>query len=149
MPAMRTAAVAALALVACVDMDEGGSSIVGTSGDVQTEPGTYVGYRVVSPCEARHVNIGLVGMGSVELTDVADITAAGQEMAASMRDIASIWGYGGYGLACEAGVGTQFYSNNWQDVDTIIARVGQYLRDHDYTMQVGISVSGIPVPHAD
>jgi len=144
---MRLPLVAVLALGACVDMDDRGSTIVGTSGDVSTEPGDYVGYRVVLPCEDRYVNIGVIGTGSVDLTEVADISAAGQELAATLRDVSSIWGYGGYGLACEPGVGTQIYTDSWQDVDALIGRIGEYLRDRDYGLQVGLSVGSQPVPH--
>jgi hypothetical protein len=144
---MRFPLAVVLALGACVDMDDRGSTIVGTSGDVMTEPGDYVGYRVVLPCEDRYVNIGVIGTGSVDLTEVADISAAGQELAATLRDVTSIWGYGGYGLACEPGVGTQIYTDNWQDVDALIGRIGDYLRDRDYGLQVGLSVGSQPVPH--
>ncbi len=132
---------------ACVDMDTSGKPIEGTSADVTTEPGTYVGYRVVLPCEDRYVNIGVVGTGSVALAEVEDISAVGQELAASMRDITSIHSWGGYGLACEPGVGTSLTTDNWHDVDAIIGRVGDYLRDRDYKVQVGVSVGSIPVPH--
>ncbi len=139
--------VAALASGACVDMDTGSAPIVGTSGDVMTEPGAYVGYRVVLPCEERYANIGVIGTGSVVLTDIADISAAGNELAAAMADIKSIWGYGGYGLACEPGVGTQIHTSSWQDVDVLIARIGVYLGERDYGLQVAISVDSPPVPH--
>jgi len=138
----------ALALVgACVDMDDSSSSIVGTSGDVETEPGDYVGYRVVTPCEDRYVNIGVIGTGSLELTEVADIAATGQELAATLRDVPSIWGYGGYGLSCEPGVGTSIDTNNWQDVDMLVVRIGEFLRERDLSLQVGVRVGGVPVPH--
>lgn len=148
MLAMRLPLIAAVALSgACVDMGDGGKPIEGTSGDVMTEPGDYVGYRVVLPCEDRYVNIGVIGTGSVALTDTADIGAAGQEIAASMRDITSIHSWGGWGLACEPGVGTTITTDNWNDVDAIISRVGEYLRERDYAVQVGISVQTIAVPH--
>ena len=132
---------------ACVEMDRGGTPIVGTSGDVMTEPGAYVGYRVVLPCEDRYVNIGVIGTGSVELTAIEDISAAGNDLAASLGDIKSIWGYGGYGLACEPGVGTTIYTSNWQDVDALIGRIGVYLDERDYGLQVSLSVDSPPVPH--
>jgi len=140
-------AIVMCALSGCVDMDDRAPTIVGTSGDVTTEPGDYVGYRVALPCEGRYVNIGVIGTGTVELTEVADISGAGQDLAATLRaDFPSIWGWGGYGLACEPGVGTNISTNNWQDVDALIARIGTYLHDHDYALQVGVSVDSIPVP---
>lgn len=135
------------ALGACVDMDDHGSTIVGTSGDVATEPGTYTGYRVVLPCEDRYVNIGVIGTGAVALTEAVDISAAGQELAASLRELSSIWGFGGYGLSCEPGVGTTIYTDSWQDVDVLIGRIGEYLHERDFGLQVGISVGSQPVPH--
>jgi hypothetical protein len=137
-----------LALGACVDMDTAGKPIEGTSGDVVTEPGDYLGYRVVLPCEDRYVNIGVIGTGAVELTEVADISTVGQELALSMRgDMPSIHSWGGYGLSCEPGIGTSLTTDNWKDVDAIISRVGQYLRERDYAVQVGIRVESIPVAH--
>lgn len=130
----------------CVDMDDRAPTIVGTSGDVTTEPGDYVGYRVVSPCEDSYVNIGVIGTGSIEPTDVSEISALGAELGASLRDVTSVWGSAGYGLACEPGVGTSIYTNNWQDVDALIVRIGEFLRDRDLTLQVGVNVSSQPVP---
>ena len=145
---MRFAVIAVLAATgACVDMDTHSEAIVGTSGDVVTEPGSYAGYRVVSPCEDRYVNIGVIGTGSLELTETADISAAGQELAATLHDVTSIWGYGGYGLACEPGVGTTIYTSNWRDVDALIVRIGDYLREHDYILQVSVGVNSQPVPN--
>jgi hypothetical protein len=131
----------------CVDMHDNSSDIVGTSGDVTTEPGDYVGYRVVTPCEDSYVNVGVIGTGTVELTETADISRAGSDLATSLRDITSLWGYGGYGLACEPGVGTQLYTNSWTDVDILIGRAGEFLRDRDLALQVGISVGSQPVPN--
>ena len=143
---MRAIALASLLLVgACVDMDDRGQTITGTSGDVTTEAGDYVGYRVVTPCEGRYVNVGVVGTGSVVLAEQSDFAVVADELGASMRDITSIWGRGGYGLACEPGQGPLFYTSNWHDVDAAIARIGEYLREHDYAVQVGISVDSIPV----
>lgn len=136
-----------LALAGCVDMSDGGESIVGTSGDVMTAPGAYAGYRVVAPCEMRHVNLGVIGTGAVELSDTTDIHLVGDELGTLLRDVPSVWGYGGHALACESRVGTTIHTNSWQDVDTIIGRVGDYLRDRDYALQVGISVGTIPVAH--
>lgn len=143
---MRGLAVLVL-LGACVDMHDNSSSIVGTSGDVATEPGDYVGYRVVTPCEDSYVNVGVIGTGSLELTETADISSTGAELAATLKDIASVWGYGGYGLACEPGIGTQIHTSSWEDVDLLIGRAGEFLRDRDLALQVGISVGSVPVPN--
>lgn len=128
-------------------MHDNSSSIVGTSGDVTTDPGEYVGYRVVTPCEDSHVNIGVIGTGSIELTETAEISTAGTELATSLKDISSVWGYGGYGLSCEPGIGTQIATDSWEDVDLLIGRAGEFLRERDLSLQVGISVGSIPVPH--
>jgi hypothetical protein len=136
-------------LGACVDMDDNSSTIIGTSSDVATAPGDYIGYRVVTPCEDSYVNIGVIGTGSVEVTDSAQISAAGTELAATLRDVPSIWGHSGYGLSCEPGLGTTIYTNNWRDVDTLITRVGEFLRDRDVALQVGIGVDSQPVPVAN
>jgi hypothetical protein len=146
---MSLAAPLGVLLGACVEMDDNSSTIVGTSGDVATAPGDYVGYRVVTPCEDAYVNIGVIGTGSVEVTATADISAAGSELAQALRDVPSIWGHSGYGLSCEPGLGTTLYTNNWRDVDALIGRVGEFLRDRDLALQVGIGVDSQPVPVAN
>jgi hypothetical protein len=149
---MRWTSVAAplgLLLGACVEMDDNSAPIVGTSGDVGTEPGDYVGYRVVTPCEDGYVNVGVIGTGSVEVSDSAQISAIGSELATTLRDVTSIWGSSGYGLACEPGVGTTIWTNSWRDVDALIGRVGDFLRDRNLALQVGIGVSSQPVPVAN
>jgi hypothetical protein len=142
---MRWLPVLAL-LGGCVDMDDRAPTIVGTRGDVTTEPGDYVGYRVVSPCEDSYVNIGVIGTGSVEPTDVNEISALGSDLGATLRDVTSVWGFGGYGLACEPGVGTSIYTNNWRDVDALIGRIGAWLHERDLDLQVSVNVGSQPVP---
>ena len=146
---MRWPCCLALVVVGCVDMDDKGPAIEGTSGDVTTAPGDYVGYRVVSPCEGTWVNIGVTGTGTRVLSTTEEISAAGAELGASVRDFGSVWGHGGVGLSCEPGVGTSVHTSSWYDVDALIVRIGDYLRDRDLALQVGISVGSIPVPHAN
>lgn len=145
---MRLLAIALLLLAACVQEDHG-TGIVGTPDDMTTLPGDYVGYRVTTPCvNAPSVDVGVIGTGNVAVMQTADISAAGNDLHTRLTDLASIWGWGGYGLVCDAGVGTQIYLRDWRDVDTVIARTGTWLRDHDYALQVAISVEGVPVPLA-
>jgi hypothetical protein len=146
---MSVAAPLGLLLGACVEMDDTPSTVVGTSGDVATAPGDYTGYRVVTPCEDTYVNVGVIGTGSVAITETAQIAAVGNDLAAALRDVPSIWGHGGYGLSCEPGVGTTIYTDNWRDVDALIVRVGEWLRDRDLALQVGIGVNSQPVAVAD
>lgn len=143
---MRLALVALL-LTACA-MDRGGPGVVGSEADMTTPAGDYVGYRVVTACEGTWTDVGVIGTGTVALTEVADISVAGQALHAELADLASVWGWGGYGLACEPGVGTNVWLSDWRDVDTVIARAGAWLATHDYALQVGIAVDGIPMPHA-
>lgn len=143
---MRLVAVALL--VSACTMEHHGSGVVGSAEDMTTTPGAYVGYRVVTSCEGTWTDVGVIGTGTIALTETAAITAAGQDLHAQLSDLASVWGWGGYGLACEPGVGTSVYLSNWRDVDTVIARLGAWLHAHDYALQIGISVDGIPVPHA-
>jgi hypothetical protein len=139
--------VLALLLSACIE-EHHGPGVVGSPADMTTQPGDYVGYRVVTQCQGAWAAVGVTGTGTVELTATADISAAGQALHGELTDIASIWGWGGYGLACEPGVGTTVSLSNWRDVDTVIERTGAWLRANDYKLQVGIDVGGIPVPHA-
>ena len=146
---MRLVAVASLAfgclLSACIE-EHHGPGVVGSPADMTTPPGDYTGYRVVTECAGTWADVGVTGTGSLAITDVAAIAAAGQDLRMQLTDLASIWGWGGYGLACEAGIGTNISLSDWRDVDTVIARTGAWLRAHDYGLQVGISVGGIPVP---
>ena len=142
---MRTIAFALLA--ACTMNEPDGPGVTGTEADVATTPGDYTGYRVVRPCEGTWTDIGVIGTGSIELTDVAAIGAAGQELRMQLADVLSIHGWGGYGLACEPGIGTSIHLSDWREVDRVIAHAGAWLRARDYKLQVGISVESIPVAH--
>lgn len=142
---MRLIAIALL-LSACIE-EHHGPGVVGTSDDMTTPAGDYVGYRVVTACSGTWTDVGVIGTGSVAVTDTTAISAAGKDLALQLADLASIWGWGGYGLVCEPGVGTQIHLSDWREVDTVIARTGAWLREHDFALQVGISVEGVPVPH--
>jgi hypothetical protein len=143
---MRLIAIALL-LSACIE-EHHGPGVVGSSDDMTTPPGDYAGYRVVTTCGGTWTDVGVIGTGSVAVTDTAAISAAGQDLKLQLADVASIWGWGGYGLVCEPGVGTQVHLSDWRDVDAVIARTGTWLHERDYALQVGISVGGVPVPHS-
>ncbi len=119
--------------------------MIGSRADVTTQPGTYVGYRVDTTCANHFADLGVIGTGTQAVTEVAAISAAGQDLRTRLVDLVSIWGYGGYGLACESGVGTQIELSDWRDVDAVLARTGAWLAEHDYALQVGITVDSIPV----
>jgi hypothetical protein len=138
----------ALLLTACIQ-EHHGPGTTGSPADVTTPPGDYAGYRVVMPCANPYPTIGVIGTGSVAVTDTSEISAAGQELKSRLVDVASIWGWGGNALGCESGIGTAIDLSNWREVDTVIARTGAWLVDHDYALQVSIDVSGPPVPHAN
>lgn len=135
-----------LCVSGCVVDRPTGPGVVGTSADVTTQPGAHVGYRVDLGCDNHFTDIGVIGTGATAVTEVAAISAAGQELFAQFTDLPSVWGGGGYGSVCEAGVGTQVSLSDWRDVDAVVERAGAWLREHDYALQVGISVSSVPVP---
>lgn len=143
---MRLIAIALL-LVGCIEEHEG-PGVTGSPADVVTPPGDYVGYRVVMPCTNPFPDVGVTGTGSVVLTQTSEISAAGQDLKLALGDVASIWGWGGAALACESGVGTAIWLSDWRDVDVVIARAGAWLVAHDYNLQVGVGVDGVPVPQA-
>ena len=143
---MKAAAALAVLLAGCVAnshefdvLGEGRRGPVrGSPGDVHTAAGDYAGYRVVRPCAMAYADLGVRGTGSVILTQ-AMIEAAGTEI---LQLIGDLWlpGGGGYGLSCEAGVGTELMLGDWRDVDTAIARVGPWLAERDLALQVAVSV---------
>jgi hypothetical protein len=135
-----------LCVSGCVADPATGPGVVGSSADVTTAPGPYVGYRVDIGCDNHFADIGVIGTGAVVVTDIAAIDAAGQDLRTHLVDLASVWGWGGAGLVCEPGVGTEVSLSDWRDVDTVVERAGAWLREHDYALQIGISVSSIPVP---
>jgi hypothetical protein len=124
-------------------------TVIGTRDDVRTTAGSYGGFRVVLACPQPWVDLGVIGTGAQKPAKVEDISAAGQELHQRLEDVASIWGYGGYGLECESGVGTSIDLSSWLDVDTVIERTGDWLRERDLDLQVGITVAEIPRPVAD
>ena len=107
----------------------------------------YAGYRVIIPCEGSWIDIGIRGLGTRDVTAVDQIAKVGGDISNSLRDIRSVYGGGGYGLACEPGVGTSFGLTDWRDADRVIERIGQRLRELDLSIQVGIRVASIPVPN--
>lgn len=137
--------VLALVLSGCVADGATSPPVIGSSADVTTQPGNYNGYRVDTACANHFADVGVIGIGQVAVTDVAAISAAGQDLRTRLTDLESIWGWGGYGLVCESGVGTEISLSSWRDVDVVIARTGAWLLEHDYALQVGITVDSIPV----
>jgi hypothetical protein len=103
----------------------------------------------VLTCANAWRDAGVVGTGSVAVTGNEAIAAAGEDLYTRVHDIASIWGWGGFGVACESGAGTQISLSSWRDVDTVIARTGAWLIEHDYNLQVGITVDAPPIPASD
>jgi hypothetical protein len=135
-----------VAWVGCLD-GEAGPGVKGDPADFTTSPGEYPGYRVVRPCWEGVREVGVSGLGSIVLEDVAELAAAGQDLLLSLQDVDSVWGGGGYGLGCEPGVGTTVSLDDWRDVDEVVARTGAFLEQRDLSLQVGISVQSIPVAH--
>ena len=132
-------------LAGCNEMASG-DQVIGDRSDVQTTPGVYVGYRVISPCQNTVPALGVVGTGTTALVNLQDIAAAGATLLSRFSDLPSVWGGGGYGTVCGPGVGSELDLDNWHDVDTVIVRTGQWLRDQNLTLEVGIAVSSVPVP---
>ncbi len=141
---MRRAAILCIVLAGCDPAPET-VGVLGSRSDVSTRAGSYSGYRVVMACPTTAVNVGVIGTGSVAVTDVNAIAHAGEELQAQLIDIRSIWGSGGYGLVCEAGVGTSISLDDWRDVDAVIARAGAFLEARDLALQVGITVGSVPI----
>lgn len=144
---MRFIPVVVLAFVACSGdpVDRIPSDVTGSPSDLHTPPGSYAGYRVSYPCSGSWVNVGVEGVGANPVTTINGVTRVGADILASLADVPSVFGGGGYGLQCHSGVGTSVSLDDWRDVDAVIARIGAYLGERDLSLQVGISVSGVPV----
>jgi hypothetical protein len=138
--------IALLALLVGCTHGSDGPGVIGSPTDVSTTPGTYAGYRVVSPCPSMlHATLGVIGTGSVALSDDS-VSQLGLQLERELTDLPSIWGGGGIALGCEPGVSTSLMLDDWRDVDTVIDRAGAFLKDHDLALQVSITVSSVPVP---
>jgi hypothetical protein len=133
-----------LVLAACSD-DSIESLVKGSPSDLRTAPGTYDGYRVSHPCSGNSVDVGLEGLGAHPVTTDRDIAGVGSDIVASLADVSSVWGGAGQGLQCHSGIGTTVSLDDWRDVDRVLVRIGTLLRERDLSLQVGISVSDIPV----
>ena len=147
-PMLRLMPVFVLAFAACSGDPQGPDRIPpdvkGSPSDLHTPPGTYAGYRVSYPCSMSWIAVGVQGIGANVVTDSNDIFRIGTEIFATLSDVPSVFSHGGEGLQCHAGIGTNIALDDWRDVDTLIARIGAYLHEHDLSLQVGIEVSGIP-----
>jgi hypothetical protein len=121
--------------------------VIGSKADVSTRPGTYTGYRVITPCRYDGPAIGVTGTGATALTAETQIYSVGQQLLADVRtQLPSVWGGGGFAVGCEDGPGTTIELDDWHEVDPLIAKVGAWLAQRDYALQVGIEVGSIPVP---
>lgn len=142
---MRLVLVLALAACSSGSTGSGKSGVSGSSGDLHTAPGTYAGYRVSYPCEGTWVDVGVEGLGANLVTTSDGLSRVGADILASLADVPSVWGGGGHGLQCHSGTGTTLSLDDWRDVDRVVTRIGALLRERDLSLQVGISVSGVPV----
>jgi hypothetical protein len=133
-------------LSSCLFLDGGSEAQVkGTSADVMTAPGSYDGYRVIYPCSLSAPDLGIRGLGTREITGVDAIWAFGNQAFDAVRDVPSVWRGGGISRGCEPGSGTSIALDDWHDVDEVLARLGRLVREQDVAVQVGISVTTIPV----
>ena len=123
--------------------------VLGTRADVTTQAGQYTGFRVVTACPTTFADIGVIGTGARVVTQDAEISSLGQQLHTRLTDLKSVWGWGGYGLVCESGVGATLNLDDWRDVDTVIARAGAFLAEQNVAMQIGINVDSIPGPVAE
>jgi len=142
---VRLVLVLVLVLAACSG-DSIPSVVNGSPSDLRTAPGIYAGYRVSYPCAGASVDVGVEGLGANPVTTSDGISHAGADILASLADVPSVWGGGGYGLQCQSGIGTSVSLDDWRDVDQVVTRVGALLRERDLSLQIGIFVSGIPAP---
>jgi hypothetical protein len=132
----------------CLDQDRG-PGVVGSIDDVTTTSGTFVGYRVNTACPQPYATFGVIGTGSLVLTTIHDVSAAGAVLHDELADVTSIWGWGGFALGCEPGAATTLSLSSWRDIDAVIVRTGEWLRSHDLALQVAIDVGSPPVPSAN
>jgi hypothetical protein len=132
-------------LAACLDTGTEGRDVLGSPDDFATPAGAYPGYEVARSCRADGPAVGVIGTGTTVLADVQAIGAVGGALHDELADVPSLWGGGGYGLACLPGVGTILYLDDWRDVDEVVERSGAYLRARDLALQVGIEVAPVPV----
>lgn len=133
----------AVVLVGCAQ--NAGPGVLGTPADLTIDSGSYVGYRVVHPCPVSPtMTVGIIGLGSVATPDVTAIGVKGDQLYAMFQDLPSVYEGGGYGLACESGVGTTVWTDDWRDVDTVITRTGTWLHDNDLDLAVTVVVGSIP-----
>ena len=119
-------------------------AVVGARTDVKTAPGAYDGFRVAYPCSTGAADVGVVGDGHTTITKVEDMARVGGELYEKLRDLKSVQSAGGYGLQCEAGVGTRVVLGDWREVDEVIRRTGALLQEQDVAIAVAISVEGVP-----
>jgi hypothetical protein len=145
---MRCALLALLASSACLDVSDG-NGVSGSPDDVTTMPGDHTTFRLISDCAVGSgADYGVIGAGSVKLSDVDDISSMGGDLYTELRTIPSVHSGGGVGLVCSSNaVGTHIELDDWRDVDTVIERTGAWLHERDLALEVAISVRGIPAPH--
>jgi hypothetical protein len=119
---------------------QGTSYVLGQPSDVKTVPGAYDGYEVVKGCPKSPAQFAVRGLGS---RTVGGSTTAYQVCDAG-REAGIIYGCGGEGIACTTD-GAQMDLLDWRDVDPIIDRVGRFLKENDWSLEVAIHVYPPPL----
>jgi len=131
---------AAAASPGCENSHQGTSYVLGQPSDVQTVPGAYDGYEVIKGCPKSPAQFAVRGLGSLT---VGGSTAAYQ-VCADGRQAGTIFECGGEGIACTTD-GTSMSLLDWRDVDPVIDRVGHFLKDNGWSLEVAIHVYPPPL----
>ncbi len=132
----------AIGLAACVQYE-----IEGTPDDVQTQPGAYDGFRFVRPCTQtsfQQAVIRDVGRGLPGLALDRELQETGHALYDDIHArVPSMFAPGGASIPCEGGSGGATWVQlwDWGDVDVTVQLVGNWLRDHDLALEVGIEVT--------
>ena len=133
-------------LAACVPHE-----IDGTPDDVHTMPGSFDHFRFVLPCSDGNAQQAVIGDGSMILGDGPPSLArdrkleeAGDALYKAIHSkVPSMFNAGGASSSCEGGsrAATWLELWDWRDVDAAVPLVGDWLREHDMGMEVGILVT--------
>jgi hypothetical protein len=124
----------------CGDSGQGTSYVLGQPSDVQTAPGSYDGYEVVKGCPKSPAQFAVRGLGS----QIVGGTTAAYQVCDAVGMPGTVFGCGGQGIACTTdGAGLDVL--DWRAVDPIIDRVGRFLKDHDWSLEVAIDVYPPPL----
>jgi hypothetical protein len=129
-----------VASLGCEQSTQGTSYVLGQPSDVKTVPGSYDGYEVIKSCPNSQAQFAVRGLGSQAIGGAG----ATYRLCSAVGEPGTIFGCSAQRIACSTD-GLSLSVLDWRAVDSLIDRVGRFLKDNDWSLEVAIHVYPPPL----